>query len=146
MDNDSIVAAIDAELGRLQQARALLSGISTASDGKTPAPTKKTPRRRRRMSPEARKRIADAQRKRWAAVKAAKAPVPKKKAKPAEKPKAAKKAAGKAAKKIVKRATRKKATAKKVPVVKTRKTRAQNRVAPGANALAAAAVTETASS
>jgi hypothetical protein len=60
-----ILAQIDAEIARLQAARALLSSIDSKS-----ATIKPTTRKRRKMSAGARKAIADAQRKRWAAVKA----------------------------------------------------------------------------
>lgn len=71
MDTNSIIAAIDAELGRLQEARALLSGNSAATRAKKAPGVKKATRKRRKLSPEGRKRIAAAQRKRWAAAKAA---------------------------------------------------------------------------
>ncbi len=117
MDEGLIIAAIDAELGRLQQIRAILSGVSTEiPTTKADSPTKKSSRRRR-LSPEARKRIADAQKKRWAAAKAAKLIPAKKVSKPARKPKAAKKAPAKA----VKKAARKTA-AKKAPTTKVKKT------------------------
>ena len=85
MEVTRILAEIDAQIAKLQQARALLAG-----SGSTPAPTvaKKAvgrPRKnvaapapapaakstgskssKRNLSPEARKRIADAQKKRWA--------------------------------------------------------------------------------
>ena len=70
MDTESIINEIDAEIGRLREVRAFLSG-DNAPAKKPSAPAKKAIRRRRRMSPEARKRIADAQRKRWAAAKRA---------------------------------------------------------------------------
>lgn len=77
MDEITIIAVIDAEIEKLQRARALLSGIgAAASIAKRPlaknAATATPVRKRRRLSPEARKRIADAQRKRWAAARAAK--------------------------------------------------------------------------
>jgi hypothetical protein len=65
-----IIAEIDAQILKLQQARALLAG--------TPAPARKGPgrpkgstsiassKRKRNLSPEGRKRIADAMKKRWA--------------------------------------------------------------------------------
>ena len=68
MDIASIVATIDAEIAKLEQARAIILVGST--NGTVAAAPKK--RRRRRLSAEARKRIADAQRKRWAAQKAKK--------------------------------------------------------------------------
>ena len=55
--------AIDEELARLRQARALLAGENGYSVT--------APRKRRPLSAEARKRIADAQKKRWAAQKRA---------------------------------------------------------------------------
>jgi hypothetical protein len=61
MDTSSILATIDAEISRLEQARALLKGLPTSA---------KKPRSRRKLSAKARKAIADAQRKRWAAVRA----------------------------------------------------------------------------
>jgi hypothetical protein len=73
---DSILAQIDAEIARLTQVRALLSGAgkaTTAAATKTATVTsepKRRGRKRRVLSAEARKRIADAQRKRWAAQKA----------------------------------------------------------------------------
>lgn len=71
---DKILAAIDAEISRLQKVRSLLGGVTTNQRGrkvavKTAAPKK---RAKRAMSAAARKRIAKAQRKRWARVNAAK--------------------------------------------------------------------------
>lgn len=62
MDNALVAAALDAEIGRLQQARALLLDTSTLKPLK---------RKRGPMTPEGRARIAAAQRKRWAAQKRA---------------------------------------------------------------------------
>jgi hypothetical protein len=71
----SIIAEIDAQILKLQQARSLLAGTTsppragrgrpkgsknTASAGTTTTP------RKRKLSPEGRKRIADAMKKRWA--------------------------------------------------------------------------------
>lgn len=61
MDTASILAGIDAEIRKLEAARALLKGTTTKE---------KKPRSRRKLSAKARKAIADAQRKRWAAVRA----------------------------------------------------------------------------
>jgi len=97
MDTNSIIAAIDAELERLQKARVLLSSIDRAAP-----PTKKIAKRRR-LSAKARKAIADAQRKRWAAVRAAKKP-----AKTAPAKKAAKKPTAKKPVKAAKKPTAKK--------------------------------------
>jgi len=67
MSIDTLLSTIDAEIARLQQARALLTGTGTGNHATPSAP--KTTRRKRVMSAEARKRIGDAQRKRWAAQK-----------------------------------------------------------------------------
>jgi hypothetical protein len=69
MSLDNLLAAIDAEISRLQQARELLAGAS-ARGGNHPKATSK-PRPKRVMSAAARKRIGEAQRKRWAAQKKA---------------------------------------------------------------------------
>ena len=81
MEVTRILAEIDAQIAKLQQARALLSGTATAdSTGKKGVgrPRKSTSaagqatkqptsgRAKRNLSPEARKRIADAQKRRWA--------------------------------------------------------------------------------
>jgi hypothetical protein len=66
-----IIAEIDAEISRLQQARELLSGSAVktskgpgrpkgSKNAKAAAPAK------RKLSPEGRKRIADAMKRRWA--------------------------------------------------------------------------------
>jgi hypothetical protein len=67
-----IIAEIDAQISKLQQARALLAGTTTSAartgrgrpKGSKNAATA-TPRKRK-LSPEGRKRIADAMKKRWA--------------------------------------------------------------------------------
>lgn len=81
MTIDSILSQIDAEIARLTQVRALLSGSGTsatktanktaikAASKAASAPTK-VGRKKRVLSADARKRIAEAQRKRWAAQKA----------------------------------------------------------------------------
>jgi hypothetical protein len=70
MNVDPIIAALDAEIEKLNQVRALLGkndGLaSSLGQGKASKPAKAV---KRTLSPEARKRIADAQRKRWAATK-----------------------------------------------------------------------------
>jgi hypothetical protein len=71
-----IIAEIDAQILKLQQARTLLAG-TTASNARTgpgrpkgskntAAATPVTAPRKRKLSPEGRKRIADAMKKRWA--------------------------------------------------------------------------------
>jgi hypothetical protein len=68
-----IIAEIDAQISKLQQARALLAGTTAPAvrtgrgrpKGSKNAATATTPRKRK-LSPEGRKRIADAMKKRWA--------------------------------------------------------------------------------
>jgi hypothetical protein len=70
-----IIAEIDAQISKLQQARELLSG-TVAKTGKKPGrpkgsknakPAAAAPAtRKRKLSPEGRKRIADAMKRRWA--------------------------------------------------------------------------------
>jgi hypothetical protein len=62
MTVERILSSIDAEIARLTQIRALLSGSSSTD---TAAPVLK----RRKLSAAARKKIAEAQRKRWAKQK-----------------------------------------------------------------------------
>jgi hypothetical protein len=61
MTATNIVSSIEAELARLEKARALLAESTSTSNAATKKATG-----RRKMSAAARKRIADAQRKRWA--------------------------------------------------------------------------------
>jgi hypothetical protein len=70
-----IIAEIDAQISKLQQARKLLAGTTTnASKGpgrpkgskNSKASAKVAAPGKRRLSPEGRKRIADAMRRRWA--------------------------------------------------------------------------------
>jgi hypothetical protein len=64
MSIESILAALDNEIKRLQEARSVLEAlVETANRPATKPATKK---RKHNMSAEARKRIGDAQRKRWA--------------------------------------------------------------------------------
>jgi hypothetical protein len=72
MSIENLLATLDAEITRLQQARELLAGTS-ASGRKTASRAKaaSVTRPKRVMSAAARKRIAEAQRKRWAAQKKA---------------------------------------------------------------------------
>lgn len=71
-----ILAEIDSEIARLEEAKRLLSNASRfRGDGVTSsrsAATKTTGRKKRTLSAAARKKIAEAQRKRWAAQKAKK--------------------------------------------------------------------------
>jgi hypothetical protein len=76
MEVSRIIAEIDAEISKLQQARQLLSGTTVAEPGKgrgRPKGTKNVkatspaaPSSKRKLSPEGRKRIADAMKRRWA--------------------------------------------------------------------------------
>jgi hypothetical protein len=71
-----IIAEIDAQISKLQQARALLAGTTVTAtragrgrpkgskNAASGAPA--TAPRKRKLSPEGRKRIADAMKKRWA--------------------------------------------------------------------------------
>ena len=71
--NDQILKAIDEEIARLRQARAILANSSTPA-GRKPAAPAATPKAgtRRKLSAKARRAIADAQRRRWAKVKSQK--------------------------------------------------------------------------
>ncbi|MBS1799237.1 MAG: hypothetical protein JSS95_05370 [Acidobacteria bacterium] len=68
MEINRIIAEIDAQISKLQQARALLSGASSParSGPGRPKGATKAPKHKRNISPEGRKRIADAMKKRWA--------------------------------------------------------------------------------
>ncbi len=76
MDVQNILKEIDAEIIRLQQARAALVAIGGTGavapkrrgrpKGSTNAVAPKPAKRKRNLSPEGRKRIADAMKKRWA--------------------------------------------------------------------------------
>ncbi len=83
-----ILASIDRDIARLQQARALLGGAAdvakkTAGRPRKAATPKKAAvaspaakpakKKKRNLSPEGRRRIAEAVKKRWAAQKAAEA-------------------------------------------------------------------------
>jgi hypothetical protein len=69
-----IIAELDAQIAKLQQARALLAGTTTPAAGRgrpkgsknAGAAAPATAPRKRKLSPEGRKRIADAMKKRWA--------------------------------------------------------------------------------
>ena len=77
MEVSRIIAEIDGQILKLQQARALLAGTTATAKRTGPgrpkgsknvagaAPAATAPRKRK-LSPEGRKRIADAMKKRWA--------------------------------------------------------------------------------
>ncbi len=69
---DNILAQIDSEIARLQQARKLLSSLETGSTtaGRKAAKGAAKPANKSKISAEGRRRIAEAQRKRWAAQRA----------------------------------------------------------------------------
>ena len=72
MEVSRIIAELDAQISKLQQARALLAGAATPGARTGPGRPKGSKNataaapRKRRLSPEGRKRIADAMKKRWA--------------------------------------------------------------------------------
>ena len=74
MEVSRIIAEIDAQILKLQQARTLLSGTAKSAVRTGPGRPKgskntaaaTTAPRKRKLSPEGRKRIADAMKKRWA--------------------------------------------------------------------------------
>ena len=69
MDSKSIIAALDAEIQKLKEARAVLGQVGESYGiGSQPDKVKKR-RKKRKLSPEGRARIAEAQRKRWAVKK-----------------------------------------------------------------------------
>ncbi len=83
MEVSRIIAEIDAQISKLQQARELLSGTAVKAKGRgRPKGSKnvktavKAKPRKRKISAEGRKRIAEAMKKRWAERRklAAKAP------------------------------------------------------------------------
>jgi len=68
-----IIAEIDAQIAKLQQARALLAGTTVPAGRGRPKGSKNTSAaapatapRKRKLSAEGRKRIAEAMKKRWA--------------------------------------------------------------------------------
>ena len=65
MDVKDILVEIDAEISRLQQARALLSGETTSKRGPGKGKSTAAPKKRK-LTPEGRKRIAEAMKRRWA--------------------------------------------------------------------------------
>jgi hypothetical protein len=80
MDVGRIVSEIDAEIARLQQARAALTAIGASGTvaprrgrpkGSVNKKAAAKPRRKRNLTPEGRKRIAEAMKRRWAERRAA---------------------------------------------------------------------------
>ena len=76
MEVSRIIAEIDAQISKLQQARSVLAGVAHQSASKSSSRSKgrksatqaaaTAAPRKRKLSPEGRKRIADAMKKRWA--------------------------------------------------------------------------------
>lgn len=69
MEVTRIIAEIDAQIVKLQQARALLAGTQAVRTGPGRPKGSKSAvasNSKRKLSPEGRKRIADAMKKRWA--------------------------------------------------------------------------------
>jgi hypothetical protein len=74
VETPEIIAALDAEIARLQYARSVIAGSSAPKRrGRPtkPAPTAGSAPKKRTLSPEARKKIAAPQKKRWAKQRAA---------------------------------------------------------------------------
>jgi hypothetical protein len=72
MDTTEIIQTIDAQIARLEQAKAVLNGHTTPAKRGRPIGSKATPTAkplRRKMSAEGRARIVAAQKARWAKVK-----------------------------------------------------------------------------
>lgn len=73
MGLNEILAALDDEIGRLEQVRSLLAGtksnVAQAAPSFASGANQNKTRKRRHLSAEARARIAAAQRKRWAKQK-----------------------------------------------------------------------------
>jgi hypothetical protein len=82
MEFEKIVAHIDVEIARLQEARTLLAATSVSvafsnarrgrprQNSAAPATSKPTKKKKRNLSPEGRARIAEAAKRRWAKQKA----------------------------------------------------------------------------
>jgi hypothetical protein len=69
VNTQELVAHIDQEIARLQNARNLLAGSGETKRRGRPPGTAKKPAEKRTLSAAARQKIAEAQRKRWAAQK-----------------------------------------------------------------------------
>ena len=69
MEVSKIIAEIDAQIDKLQQARELLSGLSNIGSkgpGRPKGSKNAGPGKKRKLSPEGRKRIQEAMKRRWA--------------------------------------------------------------------------------
>jgi hypothetical protein len=65
VDVKDILVEIEAEISRLQQAKALLSGEASPKSGHGKGKSASAPKKRK-LTPEGRKRIAEAMKRRWA--------------------------------------------------------------------------------
>jgi hypothetical protein len=81
VNKQEIIAALDAELARLQQARSLIAQLTPPASGMRKSESESVVElaKRRVLSPEARKKMAAAQRRRWAQQKNARKVTPTKK-------------------------------------------------------------------
>jgi hypothetical protein len=68
MEVSRIIAEIDSQIAKLQQARALLSGTTTTGrgPGRPKGSVSAKPRRKHKLSAEGRRRISESQKRRWA--------------------------------------------------------------------------------
>lgn len=69
MEVKGIIAEIDAQIQKLQQARELLSGMATEGQrgpGRPKGSKNATSGKKRKLSPEGRRRIQEAMKRRWA--------------------------------------------------------------------------------
>ena len=71
MDTNRIIADIDTEISKLQQARALLSSVATKKGPGRPKSAKATKPNKKSMSAKRRAAISAAMKSRWAKVKKA---------------------------------------------------------------------------
>ena len=65
MEVSRIISEIDAQITKLQQARALLLGTAVRGPGRPKGSKKTVAPRKRRLSAEGRRRISEAMKKRW---------------------------------------------------------------------------------
>jgi len=71
MSLSDILSLIDAEIGQLQQARALIAGAGKRGPGRPKSAVAPVTKQKRKMSPEGRARIVAAVKARWAAKRKA---------------------------------------------------------------------------
>jgi hypothetical protein len=68
MESNTLLALLDAEISRLQQARTLLAEFEESTEplARTPHRTNPKRKKKRKLSPEGRARIVEALKRRWA--------------------------------------------------------------------------------